>query len=327
MKLTEQYSKKLNTISIPSFNNFDGILLQLELTNACNHKCIFCPNKHHTRPTRMMEFSLAESIIKECANFLGRERKICFHMNGEPLLYKEITRLITLSKVEGYSYIFLTTNGSLATHELLSEIFEAGLDSIKFSINAGTPKTYRKIHGADDFDKVMEALRFAAEWKIKHNPDLKIFVSCVGIKENRDTLHMLKDRVSPFCDEVVFYYPCTYAGQESVKNMYCDLSDLHLNTFHIKHDVPCSVLWNSINVTAEGYLSICCSEADNRLIVEDLKDIHIRDAWLGERMQKLRQKHVEKSIEDTPCASCIYGKPYEKEKMSRHIFDLALKNQ
>ncbi|WP_051608646.1 radical SAM/SPASM domain-containing protein [Selenomonas sp. FC4001] len=324
MNLSERYSNKLAVVKNTRFNSFDNVLVQLEVTNACNHRCVFCPNKHHNRTAKMIDYKLAEKVITECADFLGSNKNICFHMNGEPLLYNRIVELIDLSKRKGYDYIFLTTNGSLATPNLLSKIFEAGLDSIKFSINAGTEKTYKKVHGADDFEKAFAALKFAAEWKKKWNKKLKIFVSCVGIKDNYDELELLKESVSRYCDEVVFYYPCTYAGQESVENIYCDLSDLDINTFTIKHTVPCSVLWNSINVTAEGYLAICCSEADNRLIVENLNEMSVKEAWLGKKMQKLREKHILAQVDDTPCSSCVYGKPYNINKINMEIFELSL---
>lgn len=322
MNLTERYSNKLavnsNKLTVNK-NEFDEVLVQLEVTNACNHKCIFCPNKHHARPAKMMDYNFARRVINECSELLGKNKKICFHMNGEPLLYRRLPELISWSKDKGYEYIFLTTNGSLATPQLLTDIFEAGLDSIKFSINAGTKDTYNKIHGANDFEKAMSALKFAAQWKTK-NPNFKVFVSCVGVKDNYDELEILKEQVSSLVDEVVFYYPCTYAGQESVENLYCDLSDLDIKTFSIRHSVPCSVLWNSINVTAEGYLSICCSEADNRLVIENLNNMSVKEAWLGERMTELRRKHMEKNIDDTPCASCVYGVPYEADKINKEIF-------
>lgn len=90
---------------------------------------------------------------------------------------------------------------------------------------------------------------------------------------------------SCYCDEVVFYYPCGYAGQKlaSLEDR-CDLSKLSVKSFEIRHTVPCAVLWNSINVTCEGYLSLCCSESDNRLIVEDINHIGVKEAWLGEKM-------------------------------------------
>ena len=44
MNLTERYSKKLETTVNGQQISLDGVLLQLEVTNACNHKCMFCPN-------------------------------------------------------------------------------------------------------------------------------------------------------------------------------------------------------------------------------------------------------------------------------------------
>ena len=196
-------------------------------------------------------------------------------------MYKQLPELIKTAKAEGFEYIFVTTNGTVGTNDYLAEIFASGLDSIKFSINAGTREDYLKIHGRDDFDKAIAALKFSDHWRKTHNQNLKIFVSCVGVKENKAGLLTLKNTVSDYCDEVLFYYPCAYAGQEiePARQMRCDLSDLNLKTFDIKHTKPCPVLWNSINITCDGYLALCCSSGlDNRLLVEDVREKSIKEA-------------------------------------------------
>ncbi len=48
MNLTERYSKKLGEKVEQAEVKLDGVLLQLEVTNACNHRCIFCPNMDST---------------------------------------------------------------------------------------------------------------------------------------------------------------------------------------------------------------------------------------------------------------------------------------
>lgn len=213
----------------------------------------------------------------------------------------------------------------LARVNNLAKIFAAGLDSIKFSINAGTKEDYIKVHGRDDFEKAISALKFAYSWRKEHNKNLKIFVSCVGVKQNKSGLTNLKNIVADYCDEVLFYYPCAYAGQEiaAVKNMRCDLSDLNIETFDIKHTKPCAVLWNSINITCEGYMALCCSSGlDNRLIIEDVRNKSIKDAWLGERMQLLRAKHIGGGVYDTPCYSCITENEYNKDNMNKDLFTM-----
>lgn len=331
MNLSERYKQKLegnyqqNAESI----NFDGILVQLEVTNACNHKCVFCPNIDSKRKKQMIDYELAKRVISECAEFLGEDKKICFHMNGEPLLYDKLVDLIRYAKEKTYDYVFLTTNGSRAGNEILSELFDAGLDSIKFSINAGSRETYKKVHGLDDFDKAMEALRFSSEYRKKKNMNYKIYVSCVGINDNKDELEVFNKVASNYADEVVFYYPCAYAGQkiDKSKELRCELDSLDIKSFEIIHNYPCAVLWNSINITCEGYLSLCCSESDNRLIVEDINNKAIKEAWLGEKMSRIREKHKVGDIEDTPCFSCITESDYYEKNIDKELFELALKVQ
>ena len=43
---------------------------------------------------------------------------------------------------------------------------DAGLDSIKFSINAGSRATYALIHGKDDFERVSEHLAWISDWRL-----------------------------------------------------------------------------------------------------------------------------------------------------------------
>lgn len=214
MNLTERYSKKLETTVNGQQISLDGVLLQLEVTNACNHKCMFCPNVESHRPKKMIDFELAKRVMKECADFLGADKRICFHMNGEPLLYKRLPELVEYSKKLGYEYSFITTNGSLANEELLTRLFEAGLDSIKFSINAGSRETYKKIHGVDNYENAINALKFSWKYREENGKKYKIFVSCVGIKQNYEELEAFNQMASCYCDEVVFYYPCGYAGQK-----------------------------------------------------------------------------------------------------------------
>lgn len=329
MNLTERYKDKLENKQGFEDVGLDNVLLQMEVTNACNHRCYFCPNADSTRPTKMMPYEFAEKIMRECADFLGTGKKICFHMNGEPLLYSRLTDLVKLSKELGYEYSFVTTNGSAAADELLKDLFDAGLDSIKFSINAGTKESYRKIHGRDDFEKATHALEFASAYRKESGKDYKIFVSCVGTKDNYTELENFAAYAEQFCDEVVFYYPCGYAGQNNklAEELRCDLSQLNLKTFDIRHTCPCPVLWNSINVTCEGFLSLCCSESDNRLIVEDLNQMGVREAWLGKKMQDIRALHNAGNIRNTPCFSCISGTAYEEEGIDKELFSLALEQR
>ena len=135
MNLTERYQEKLHGKCSVLEPGHDSILLQMGVANDCNHRCCFCPNASSHRKKTMMDYGFATRIIKVCAPFLGEHKQLCFHMNGDPLLYPRLPDLIRLSKQLGYSYIFLTTNGAVSTDDTLKRLLDVGLDSIKFSIS------------------------------------------------------------------------------------------------------------------------------------------------------------------------------------------------
>ena len=81
-------------------------------------------------------------------------RKISFHGMGEPLICKDLVEYVQCAKKCGDQYIYLDSNGVLATPEVINPILDVGLDSLKFSIHASTKETYYKITNSIHFDKV-----------------------------------------------------------------------------------------------------------------------------------------------------------------------------
>ena len=58
----------------------------------------------------------------------------------------------------------------MALHALKKRMEKAinnGLDSIKFSIHGGTNETYLKIHGKNDFERVIKNLKWVDEFRKK----------------------------------------------------------------------------------------------------------------------------------------------------------------
>lgn len=112
----------------------------LEVTNICNDCCIFCANQKSTRKRGFIEKELAKKILKE-AYELGT-RDVGFYATGEPLVNKDLEEYIRYAKELGYKYTYITTNGALMDKERAKSIIDAGIDSVKFSINASNKKDY-----------------------------------------------------------------------------------------------------------------------------------------------------------------------------------------
>jgi uncharacterized protein len=116
-----------------------GLWSCLFITNKCNAKCFYCPSsqlKDETPATQSLTFETAESYAGYLNHF--GFKGVSFS-GGEPLLFFDRTLhyLKTIRKLCAPDlYIWMYTNGILASEEKFRLLAEAGLDEIRFDIGA-----------------------------------------------------------------------------------------------------------------------------------------------------------------------------------------------
>ena len=119
--------------------------LDLELNNTCNQKCIMC--WHSGEPPfekHIMPLTNAYAWLR-----YYREKgalSVKFNLRGEPLLYKNLTKVVRYAKELGYVDIMINTNGQLLTGEKMRFLNEAGLTTCIVSFDSFLTETYEKIH-------------------------------------------------------------------------------------------------------------------------------------------------------------------------------------
>lgn len=315
--ISDKYRTAANNDLCP--DDFRNIDFHLELSNVCNHKCLFCPHSKMKRKAHYMDEKLAFRLIEE-AGRLGIP-KISFYMNNEPFATKDLHKYIRKAKEEGIKYVYLNTNGSLASPDKLMVCFDAGLDSLKFSINAGSRETYKLIHGRDDFDKVIENLKFAYRYCKENHPAARVISSFVVTKYTRDEMDLHYENIRKYLDDFAFFYAQTYQGQmvDEIKDLHVEFETELPHTKQSAITPPCDLLWTSLNVSCEGYLVLCCGNVDNDLAIEDLNTKRIKEAWHSERMQEIRRKHLDNNLYGTPCQRCIKSDSTETFKPFNEI--------
>lgn len=299
--------------------------IAIEINNSCNHKCFFCPNPIMDRPRQVMDEAKVYRILDEAR--ASGIREVSFYSTGEPLLNKSLPDYVRYAKKVGFSYVFLSTNGGRAVSGRLRPVLEAGVDSLKFSINAGTRETYAFVHGQDDFDVVLEHVALVDQYRKTVRP-LRLFVSFVETPQSSDTFEALKERIGSLVDEVAKYPFIVIgtplkaggsgpdAGRPAIGYAEVDRS-VALNQW--RTTLPCYQLWSYLNVTVEGYLSACCSDFNDDLIVGNLNAASLTDAWHSPEFQELRRRHIQKRVGGTLCASCIAQRNLPYEPINTHL--------
>jgi len=67
----------------------------------------------------------------------------------------------------------------------------------------------------------------------------------------------------------------------------------------------CSLPFNRLHVTCEGYLTLCCVDYQNYLAVADLNKESLEAAWKNRFFVEMRRRHLEKELRGTLCGNCL----------------------
>ena len=277
--------------------------IQVETSNICNHSCSFCAYTKMGRKKGHMDKGLFKRLVKEAYDCGARE--IGLFAGAEPLTCKWLDEYIEYSVSLGYEYTYISTNGALGNPEKYKRLLDAGLNSIKFSVNAGNRSSYKRVHGRDDFEKVIENIRFVANYRSEVTQQVYLGVSFVGTETTKDEFEALVDRLDNSVDEIIFYEASNQSGQ---------MPELPLPPYR-----DCHLPFNKAHISREGYLKACCNDYENLLAIEDLNSMSLIEAWHSPRFKNLRKLHLTDTLEKTVCANCIRASSCKAEPLNEAL--------
>ena len=131
--------------AVDNFDAFYPRAVKIELTSQCNYRCGFCAHRLRMKQRGEMDPAFFRRVVGEMVD-AGVEELGVFYM-GESFMCEWLPEAIAYAKERGMRYVFLTTNGSLATPARVSRCMRAGLDSLKFSMNNADEEQFGQIAG------------------------------------------------------------------------------------------------------------------------------------------------------------------------------------
>ena len=275
----------------------------IDIASICNHKCNFCSNVKMT-DKKKADSKMVYRILEEAKN--EGSVSVGLFATGEPFLNKDLENYIKFAKKIGYEYIFINTNGAAATLKRMQNAIASGLDSIKFSINAGTKETYKKIHGKDDFERVIKNLILLSDYKKKEKKNIKLYVSIVETHENSGEIDTLKNIVGEYIDGWDAKLLNNSCGTMPENNQIGNIEEKNIRGRG--HSGVCFQPFSSFTITAEGYLSGCVLDYHKALIIGDCNKLKLKEIWHSKIYQDWRQRHLDNNTKGYICYNCIYNK-------------------
>jgi MoaA/NifB/PqqE/SkfB family radical SAM enzyme len=305
---------------VTKVRNFAAVLpapksVKIEVSPRCNYRCGFCALRtRESQPLKDMDFGLFQRITQEMRD-AGVEEIGVFYLGESFMNPGLLADCIRHCKDIGFPYVFLTTNGSLCTQDALSAVFEAGLDSLKFSCNAADAEQFREIVGVSDkyFAKSIAAIRHARRLRDTGGYKCGIYASSIRYdgEQQAKMEAFLAEHVLPFVDEhywLPLYSMGSIATEREAQLGYKPTAGNQGRLGALRDPLPCWSAFTEGHVRADGGLSLCCFDSDGRFTVGDLTRQSFMEAWNSPAFVGIREAHLKKDVSGTPCQECIaYG--------------------
>ena len=275
----------------------------IEITNACNLNCDFCP-KHSREKIQMTvgEFQRITDQLQGKASFLY------FHVMGEPLLHPNLCDFITIANGKGFKTV-LTTNGTLL-HRSMS-IIDTHPHKVQISLHShegnarGELETY--INQVIDF-----SLKAASQGTCVV---LRLWNKGGRESENEDVMRYIESHIPRpwhcrpdgyrLCSNLYlefdrkFQWPEAATGQDSPPSA--------------KREYFCKALRSQIGILADGSLVPCCLDHDGDIILGNLLHQPLEEILSSPRARAMTEgfrRHIATERLCENCESALIGNSF-----------------
>jgi MoaA/NifB/PqqE/SkfB family radical SAM enzyme len=287
--------------------------VKIEISPRCNYRCGFCALRaREVQPRWDMDFGLFKRITHEM-RAAGVEEVGVFYLGESFMNPRLLVDCITWLKREiAMPYVFLTSNASMSFPEAVEACMKAGLDSLKWSVNAAEEAQFEKIMGVSGrlFWRALENIKAACEVRTRGGYKTGLYAS--SIQYDGEQLgkmeKLLAERVRPYVDQhywLPLYSMGTFATRREGELGYRPTAGNQGRIGALREPLPCWSAFTEGHVTAEGKLSACCFDATAHWTMGDLNQQSFMDAWNSEPFVRLRAAHLRKDVSGTVCEKCI----------------------
>ncbi|MDQ1264545.1 MAG: radical protein [Campylobacterota bacterium] len=273
--------------------------VNFDICTFCNHKCTFCSNSDPRTIKYQTSLNDFRKVMQNVTKYV-EPSELGLSAKGEVLVNKEFVQIIESSKKDfNIPYVYFSTNGALLDKTKAIQVIEAGIDSIKFSINAVDVQTYKNVHQVDDFNVVIENFKNLLELKKSKYPKLKLTISSVINMDEKELKSMFKKLFGENFEliDMISVYAITYTPK------FNEISSSKVVT------KKCSIPFKELYINSDGSLGLCCKDYFDEINFGSLLDSDFMDIYNGDKFKEIRAMHENNVFPDNHlCKNCLlYG--------------------
>lgn len=165
------------------------LYVEISPVGVCNHRCIFCAVDYIGYKSTSLSIEVIERALVEMGQ-LG-VKSVMFAGEGEPMLHKDIDRMVVAASKAGIDTA-MTTNATVLSDAFVEKALPV-MSWIKASVNAGTAATYAKVHQVKerDFDVALGNLKRMGNERRKHGYSCVLGAQILLLPENAGEIETL----------------------------------------------------------------------------------------------------------------------------------------
>lgn len=272
--------------------------IEIELSNCCNSRCVYCPRNFGVGQEGFMPLGLYKKIITEAAKH--PDVILQLHRRGESLLHPDFIEM--LGYVQGrFKEIQLATNAILLDRNKAGAIKEA-VSFISFSIDL--PELFARRRGVDLYAQVENNIMYF----LKINTKAKTQVSMVQDETTRsEDISKFRALWIDKVDRVRIY------ERHSVNGIYGAVAEKRPKRS------PCAKPFTDMVVYWAGKVVRCNHDWSDKPL-GDVRVSSIREIWLNSGFQGIRQEQLSLEFGEDVCKRCDSWYPEEGRQQTGIIF-------
>lgn len=318
--------------------------IEIGISGACNHRCIFCAVDYMEYQPKMLKAEVLVPNLK----LMGEKgvKSIIYAGEGEPLLNPEAPNIFNKTKASGIDAA-LSTNGVLFTAEKAAECMKS-LSWIRFSIAGATDFTYEKIHQCrkGDLQRALKNMASAVEIKCKQNLGTTLGAQLLLLPENKDEVKMLGEMIKEIGFDYFTVKPFSqhpqskaklqvdYAESEEIERQVKELETEKFRVYFRSKSIEnlgmektysrCDGVNFMAYMDANGDVFPCIVFMGNEnFIYGNIQEKNFVEVWESERAEKIRLRFDERFIHTNCRKNCrldeINKYLHELKNPGRHV--------
>lgn len=163
--------------------------MQIEISSKCNLKCSFCPT---TQSSGIEDRLMSMETFSRLSPFFVMAKWVYLQGWGEPLLNKNIWKMVALAKEKGVKVGF-TTNGTLMGKEEIQQLIKHKVDLVSISVAGADTNTHDRLRCESSFKEIITNIKNLVSLRSKYN--LKLPRISLSYMLTRESINCLPDAI------------------------------------------------------------------------------------------------------------------------------------